>query len=268
MAFLGIQQCMSTAFHPQTDGQTERVNQVLEAYLQEYCNYEQNDWAELLPLAEYAYNNSFSSATGLSPFYANYGFHPRTNWPTAEQPRNPGSELYAHWLQAIHSQAKDRLTTTRERMAKYWDTTRRDGPKFAVGDYVMLNGRNIKTKRACRKLDAKLYGLSASLTSDVMDARLPSTYRPNGGLTQRSISLYWSHTAAIPTEHLRRWILTPTARDGSPRPSLRLGQTMTTLDTTSSWLSGSDTNTAKTPGRPTPILSIHQQNPRRRCSAI
>jgi hypothetical protein len=55
MAFLGIQQRMSTAFHPLTDGQTERINQVLEAYLREYCNYEQNDWAELLPLAEYAF---------------------------------------------------------------------------------------------------------------------------------------------------------------------------------------------------------------------
>jgi transposase InsO family protein len=76
MRCLGVKQRMSTAFHPQTDGQTERVNQVLEAYLGEYCNYEQNDWAELLPLAEFTYNNSFSSATGLSPFYANYGYHP------------------------------------------------------------------------------------------------------------------------------------------------------------------------------------------------
>jgi hypothetical protein len=158
MSFLGIKQRMSRAFHPQTDGQTERVNQVLEAYLREYCNYEQNDWAELLPLAEYAYNNSFSSATGLSQFYANYGFHPRTNWPTNEQPRNPGSDLYAQWLQAVHDQAKDRLTATRERMAKYWDTTRWEGPKFADGDYVMLNGRYIKTKRASKKLDAKLHG--------------------------------------------------------------------------------------------------------------
>jgi hypothetical protein len=158
MAFLGVQQRMSTAFHPQTDGQTERVNQVLEAYLREYCNYEQNDWAELLPLAEYAYNNSFSTATGLSPFYANYGFNPRTNWPTAEQPRNPGSELYAHWLQAVHEQAKTRLEATRDRMAKYWDQNKREGPSFAVGDYVMLNGRHIKTKRASKKLDAKLHG--------------------------------------------------------------------------------------------------------------
>jgi hypothetical protein len=87
--------------------QTERVNQVLEADLREYCNYEQNDWAELLPLVEFTFNNSFSSATSLSPFYANYGFHPRTNWPTNEQPRNLRSNLYVHWLQTVHEQAKE-----------------------------------------------------------------------------------------------------------------------------------------------------------------
>jgi hypothetical protein len=158
MSFLGIKQRMSTAFHPHTDGQTERVNQVLEAYLREYCSYEQDDWMQLLPLAEYAYNNSFSTATGLSPFYANYGYHPRTNWPTAEAPRNPRSKLYTHWLHAVHQQAIERLEKTRERMAKHWDASKREGPKFAEGDYVMLDGRHIKTKRACKKLDAKLYG--------------------------------------------------------------------------------------------------------------
>jgi transposase InsO family protein len=119
MTFLGIKQRMSTAFHPQTDGQTERVNQVLEAYLRAYCGYEQNHWMELLPLAEYAYNNSFSTATALSPFYANYGYHPQTNWPTAEAPRNPGLELYSHWLHAVHQQATKRLERTKERMAKH-----------------------------------------------------------------------------------------------------------------------------------------------------
>jgi hypothetical protein len=60
---------------------------------------------------EYAYNNSFSTATGLSPFYANYGYHPRTNWPTAETP--------PHWLHAVHQQAIEQLQKTRERMAKH-----------------------------------------------------------------------------------------------------------------------------------------------------
>jgi len=83
--YLEIKRSMSTAYHPQTDGQTERMNQVIEAYLGSYCNYEQNDWSEMLALAEYAYNNSEHSVTKVSAFYANYGYEPRTNWSTEIQ---------------------------------------------------------------------------------------------------------------------------------------------------------------------------------------
>lgn len=55
--YLGIARSMSTAFHPQMDGQSERINQVIEEYLRSYCNYEQHDWAEILAMAEFAYNN-------------------------------------------------------------------------------------------------------------------------------------------------------------------------------------------------------------------
>ena len=75
---LGIKRKMSTAYHPQTDGQAERTNQVLEGYLRNFVNYDQNDWYQLLPLAEYAYNNSKASAHKLTPFFANYGLHPQT----------------------------------------------------------------------------------------------------------------------------------------------------------------------------------------------
>jgi len=80
--YLGIKRSISTAFHPQTDGQTEQMNQVIEAYLRAYCNFEQNDWAEMLSMAKYAYNNSKHSATQITPFYANYGYEPRSSWPT------------------------------------------------------------------------------------------------------------------------------------------------------------------------------------------
>ena len=75
---LGIKRRMSTAYHPQTDGQTERTNQVLEGYLRSFVNYDQDDWYQLLPLAEYAYNNSITNAHKMTPFFANYGFHPQT----------------------------------------------------------------------------------------------------------------------------------------------------------------------------------------------
>ena len=63
-------------YHPEGDGQTECTNQTLEQYLQAFCNYQQNNWSDLLPIAEFAYNNTPNATTGLSPFYANKGYHP------------------------------------------------------------------------------------------------------------------------------------------------------------------------------------------------
>src|SRR5258707_7801267 len=66
-----------SGYHLEGDGQTERINQVLEQYLRAYMNYQQDNWAPLLPLAEFAYNNATSTTTGISPFFANKGYHPR-----------------------------------------------------------------------------------------------------------------------------------------------------------------------------------------------
>jgi len=71
---------LSTAFHPESDGQTERVNQTLEQYLISYCSYPQDDWVSLLPFAEHAYNTSMSESTKASPFEINYGCSPQTQW--------------------------------------------------------------------------------------------------------------------------------------------------------------------------------------------
>ena len=62
---------LSTAYHPRTDGQTEQTNQTLEQYLRHYINFKQNNWIDLLPLAQFAYNNHQHNTTRISPFYAN-----------------------------------------------------------------------------------------------------------------------------------------------------------------------------------------------------
>ena len=67
---------MSTSFHPQTDGQTERANRTLEDMIRAYVNNKQNDWDTHLPALELATNNSKQVSTGFSPFYLNYGYHP------------------------------------------------------------------------------------------------------------------------------------------------------------------------------------------------
>ena len=86
---------LSIAFHPQTDGQTERQNQTLEQYLRAYVNTKQDDWASLLPLAEFAYNNSCHPNSKVSPFFACYGFHPRLTCepPDSAQVLNAGERI-------------------------------------------------------------------------------------------------------------------------------------------------------------------------------
>ncbi|SOV01596.1 uncharacterized protein UDID_18136 [Ustilago sp. UG-2017a] len=76
---MGVKHSLSTAYHPQTDGQTERVNQVVEQYLRMYCNYEQNDWADLLDTAAFVYNNTVHNSIGVSPFFACYGWNPKAH---------------------------------------------------------------------------------------------------------------------------------------------------------------------------------------------
>jgi hypothetical protein len=82
---LDLHRRMSTAYHPETDGQTERVIQTLQWYIYAFSNFEQDNWSEIFPTAEYTYSNSVISATAMSPFYANYGYHSRPNWETEEE---------------------------------------------------------------------------------------------------------------------------------------------------------------------------------------
>ena len=75
--FLGIKRRLSTAFHPQTDRPTEQQNSTIEAYLWAFVNIKQNDWARLLPMAKFAYNNVKNVSTGFSPFKLNCSYHLR-----------------------------------------------------------------------------------------------------------------------------------------------------------------------------------------------
>jgi len=91
---------------------------------------------------------------------ANYGFHPRTLDPPNEddEPVNPASTIYAHWITTIHDDARKGLLAAQERMRRYTDPSRKPPPAYQVGDLVMLNGRNIKTRRPSRKMDQKNHG--------------------------------------------------------------------------------------------------------------
>jgi len=109
-------------------------------------------------MAEFAYNNSVTTGTGISPFYANYGFHPAATNPPTEEPFNPASTKYAHWMSGVHEETRKELEAAQERMRRYTDPGRKEPPAYQVGDLVMLNGRNIKTRCPSKKMDHKNHG--------------------------------------------------------------------------------------------------------------
>jgi len=161
MDHLDVQLSMSTTAHPQSDGQTERLNQVLEAFLRHFCSFMQDDWEELLAFAEYAYNSSVQESTKMSPFYVNYAFQPETQWVKARENatwKSPAAELlYSRWM-SIWDALKGNLQVAQERMKRYYNLKAKEAPEWKVGDLVMLNAVNIRRNRPSAKLDHKSVG--------------------------------------------------------------------------------------------------------------
>jgi hypothetical protein len=158
IAQLGTKHKLSTAYHPQTDGQTERLNQTLEQYLRSYVNHQQDDWVRLLPLAQFAYNSATTETTGVSPFYANYGRQPEAYREPRAGPESEQARLTAEQIPAMQDMLRKDLEFARARMAKYANTKRLKGPILKRGGAAYLLRRNIRTKRPSDKLDYKKLG--------------------------------------------------------------------------------------------------------------
>jgi hypothetical protein len=156
---VGVKHKLSTAYHPQTDGQTERLNQVLEQYLRCYVNDSQDNWVALLPVAQIAYNQSPTTTTGTSPFYANFGFEPKDiSGAMGETSENPAATWRAKEMQELHENLRLDLTFRRQQMVKHANRKRLGGPTFKGGDKVYLLRRNIKSDKPTKKLDAVKLG--------------------------------------------------------------------------------------------------------------
>src|SRR5438045_1349771 len=150
---------MSTAFHPQTDGQTERMNQTVEQYLRIYCNYQQDDWAKQLSLAEFSYNNAQHASIGCSPFYANYGYNLQFNVDLRKFANYPvqAAKDMAERLKHLHENLSELIKVTQNQQAKYYDAKHKR-VEYNVGDKVWLLSTSIRTQRPSRKLDCRRLG--------------------------------------------------------------------------------------------------------------
>lgn len=180
-----VKRKLSTAFHPQTDGQTERQNQTLEQYLRCYCSEFQDDWAPLLNMAEFAANNSVHPTLRMSPFSVVYGWNPDIHVSPDEargEPhggRVPAAAESVQRMRDTHETLAQRWRESAEQQSKYYN--RKHQPRaFSVGDQVLLSTKNLTLSVPKKKMGLRFLGpfrVLDAVGSQAYRLALPTKYR-------------------------------------------------------------------------------------------
>jgi len=162
---LNIKVKLSTAYHPQTDGQTENLNQYIDQRLRPFINYYQDNWSELLPMIDHAQRTLPHASIGMTPFEVVHGYPPRTtfDWNTPvtatvnEKLSREQAVRHVKHLQSVWEKAKEIMGQAQETMARNANSRRR-AIDFEVGDKVWVSTKNWRTERPSRKLDSQMEG--------------------------------------------------------------------------------------------------------------
>ena len=130
---------MSTARHAQTDGQTERINQTLEAMLRSAINHSQNNWEQLLPSCEFTHNNNINKSTGFSPFMLNYGYEPKILI-TLTKPNkiDPSTTEFIKNKQNLIKEARENINKANQIMKKYYNRNKTEA-EYKVNQKIMIS---------------------------------------------------------------------------------------------------------------------------------
>ena len=148
----------TSGYHPQGDGKTERANQTLKQYLWSYCNYQQDNWSKLLPLAEFTYNNAPSATTRVSPFFTNKGYHPNISvYPECDMTSTWAHE-YTVDLDSLHQYLHEEMANAQLRYQGLADAKRSLAPDFKVSDQVYMKAKYFQLTRPSKKLLEKNLG--------------------------------------------------------------------------------------------------------------
>ena len=142
----------TSGYHLEGDGQTECLNQTLEQYLCIFCNYQQDNWSEILPLTKFTYNNSPSTTTGVTPFFANKGYHPNiTVYPEWELASAKAHEYVVN-LDELHTELRSEMAKAQAHYQGPTNCCQEPAPNFQVGQQVFVRAKNIRTTRPSKKL--------------------------------------------------------------------------------------------------------------------
>jgi len=180
---LGIETKLSTAYYPETDRQTERTNQELEQYLRMYVNHRQNNWAEWLAMAEFAFNNKVHAATKMLPFQINYGREPRMGFDIRKKGKNEKAEEFVREMKERHEEARAALVRSQEEMKRQADGNRKEVEEYRVDDKVLISTKDFSAelmKRVIKKLMEKFiepYVVRKIVSENVVELKLPASLR-------------------------------------------------------------------------------------------
>ena len=156
---LRVKLAATTAYHPQGDGQTERINQELEQFLRLFINQRQDNWDDLLPFVEFQYNNHVHSAMQNVPFFLDTGRTPRMGFePDQHRSHIESVNEFKTRMEDALNEAKAALVKSKDDMAKYYDWRRTPALEYQPGDKVYLDASDIHTTRPSRKLSHRRLG--------------------------------------------------------------------------------------------------------------
>jgi hypothetical protein len=156
---VGTKLLMSTSFHPQTDGHSERAIRSISQLLRSMVSPDQKDWYWKIPMIEFALNSSINSSTGFAPFEVTYGYMPRINPFPTEDIRYPGVREFAQRARANLAMAHDAILEARVSATYHANRHRSEEQPYEKGDFVYLSTANLNLpKRRARKLAPKFIG--------------------------------------------------------------------------------------------------------------
>ncbi|KAI0997026.1 hypothetical protein K3495_g11161 [Podosphaera aphanis] len=182
----GIEQRLSTAFHPETNGATERMNQEVLAYLRAFISFSQLEWASMLPTAQLAINNRDSTVSNLSPFFLEHGYHDDPielkSPPIKGTKSTPGKRAENFVTRILEAQefAAAAMAVAQQAMEEQANRKQAPSTKYQVGDKVWLSLKNIATPQPKKKLawvNAK-YSVTKVISPHVVELDVPSKVWP------------------------------------------------------------------------------------------
>jgi hypothetical protein len=148
----------TSGYHPKGDGQTEQMNQTLEQYLHVYCNYQQDNWADLLPIAEFAYNNTLNATTGISSFFTNKGYHPNISVHLEKELASSRAHDFVTNLDELHQYLQDTISAAQKQYQISADRRHTPALDFQIGEMVFIKAEHFQTTQPSKKLSEKYLG--------------------------------------------------------------------------------------------------------------